>query len=178
MTKIFFDFDFREFWNDSDYALKSYVESPPTDELIAEIELELGGYKLPSSYIELMKIHNGGIPVNDCYPTSGNCGWADDHVAISGIMGIGRDKIYSLCGELGSNFMLEEWCYPEIGICFADTPTAGHTMFMFDYRKCGKNGEPEIVHVDQEDNHAIHFIAKDFETFIRGLVNNEAFDTE
>ena len=55
-------FDFTGFWDDCDYALKAYVCDPPTDQLIAEIEQELG-YKLPASYIWLMKQHNGGIPV-------------------------------------------------------------------------------------------------------------------
>ena len=31
------------------------------------MEEELG-YKLPAAYIWLMKQHNGGIPVNTCYP--------------------------------------------------------------------------------------------------------------
>ncbi len=175
--KIFSDCDLSEFWDDSLFALKSYVEEPPTDKLIAEIEVEIGGYKLPAAYIELMKMHNGGIPNNCCYPTDEPSGWAEDHVALTGIMGIGRKKTYSLCGELGSNFMKEEWGYPDIGVCFADTPTAGHTMFMFDYRKCGKTGEPEVVHVDQECDYEIQFIAENFETFIRGLVSEEVFDT-
>ena len=45
-----------------------YTSDPPSDELIASVEEELG-YKLPASYIWLMKQHNGGIPVNTCYPT-------------------------------------------------------------------------------------------------------------
>ena len=39
----------------------------------------------------------------------------DSHVAITGIMGVDKDKIYSLCGQLGSRFMIEEWGYPDIG---------------------------------------------------------------
>jgi len=177
MVTYFKDFDFSEFWNDSAYSLKEYVEEYPNDELIASIEKELGGYKLPQSYIELMKIHNGGIPLKNCFPTNEPTGWSEDHIAITGIMGIGREKIYSLCGELGSNFMLEEWGYPDIGICIADTPTAGHEMIMLDYRNCGKTGEPQVVYVDQEDDYSITFLAENFETFIRGLVSEEEYDT-
>ena len=37
-----------------------YTEEAPSDELIASVEQELG-YKLPASYIWLMKRHNGGV---------------------------------------------------------------------------------------------------------------------
>ena len=42
------------FWDDNWYALKEYVSDPPSDELIASVEEELG-YKLPAAYIWLMK---------------------------------------------------------------------------------------------------------------------------
>ena len=94
---MFEGFDFTNFWEDSAYALEEYVSKPPSDELIASVEQELG-YKLPISYIWLMKQHNGGIPVNTCFPTDVPTSWAKDHVAITGIFGIGREKSYSLCG--------------------------------------------------------------------------------
>lgn len=107
---MFEGFDFTNFWEDSAYALKEYVSETPSDELIASVEQELG-YKLPASYIWLMKQHNGGIPVNTYFPTNKPTSWAGDHVAITGIFGIGREKTYSLCGEFGSQFMIEEWDY-------------------------------------------------------------------
>ena len=96
--------------------------------------------------------------------------WDDDEYSlVTGIMGIGRTKPYSLCGEVGSNFMKEEWGYPDIGICIADCPSAGHDMIMLDYRECGKNGEPKVVHVDQGSDYKITFLADNFEAFIKGL---------
>jgi len=172
----FVNFDFTNFWDDSDYALKEYVDEPPTEELIASIEEELG-YKLPASYIAMMKIHNGGMPINACFPTEEATSWAEDHIAITGILGIGREKRYSLCGEFGSKFMIEEWGYPDIGVVICDCPSAGHDVVMLDYRKCGRSGEPGVVHVDQEGDYKITFLAKNFETFIRGLVNEEIYDT-
>ncbi|WP_107837805.1 SMI1/KNR4 family protein [Metasolibacillus meyeri] len=167
--------DFSQFWEQSDYANKNYVEASPTPEIIASIEQELG-YKLPADYIWLMQQQNGGIPVNTCFPTVMPTSWAEDHVAITGIMGIGREKTYSLCGELGSNFMLEEWGYPNIGVVIADCPSAGHDVIMLDYRACGNDGEPAVVHVDQEDDYYITFLAPNFATFIAGLINEEIFD--
>ncbi|MDG0808540.1 SMI1/KNR4 family protein [Cohnella rhizosphaerae] len=152
------------------------MSDPPSDALIAEVEEALG-YKLPAAYIRLMKLQNGGIPRNTCFPTEVPTSWADDHIAIEGIMGIGKDKDYSLCGSLGSRFMIEEWGYPDIGVVFCDCPSAGHDVVMLDYRACGPQGEPQVVHVDQEQDYRITFLASSFEDFVRGLVDEEAFDT-
>lgn len=172
--KYFKKSDMKNFWDDDEYALKEYVSKPLTDQLIASVEKELG-YKLPASYIELMKMHNGGIPVNTCFPTKKPTSWAKDHIAITGIFGIGREKSNSLGGSLGSQFMIDEWGYPDIGVYICDCPSAGHDMVMLDYSKCGKDGEPQVVHIDQEANYKITFLAKDFETFIKGLVNKKKY---
>lgn len=172
----FSDMSLVDFWDDSEYAREAYQSEPPTDELIASIKKELG-YKLPSSYIALMKQHNGGVPKNTCFPTEDPTSWAEDHIAISGILGIGREKSYSLCGDLGSPFMIEDWRYPDIGVVICDCPSAGHDVVMLDYRACGRDGEPEVIHVDQEDDYEITFLADNFEAFIRGLVSEEEYDT-
>ncbi|MGG4441671.1 SMI1/KNR4 family protein [Brevibacillus fortis] len=172
----FSNMSFEDFWDDSEYARKSYLSEPPTDELIASIEEELG-YKLPASYLALMRQQNGGVPKNTCFPTEDPTSWAEDHIAITGILGIGREKSYSLCGDLGSLFMIEEWGYPDIGIVICDCPSAGHDVVMLDYRACGKDGEPEVIHVDQESDYEITFLAENFEAFIRGLVSEEEYDT-
>jgi hypothetical protein len=175
--QFFKDFDFTNFWNESSYSVRDYIEDYPNDEMIASVENELG-YKLPASYIELMRYQNGGLVNKSCFPTTESTSWADDHIAITGIMGIGREKTYSLCGELGSRFMMDEWGYPDIGVYIADCPSAGHDMVMLDYSKCGKEGEPEVVHVDQEDDYKKTFLAKDFETFIKGLKDEDEFDLD
>ncbi|MFA4133822.1 MULTISPECIES: SMI1/KNR4 family protein [unclassified Brevibacillus] len=172
----FSNMSFEDFWDDSEYAKKAYQSAPPTDELIASIEEELG-YKLPASYLALMKQQNGGIPKNTCFPTEDPTSWAEDHIAITGILGIGREKSYSLCGDLGSPFMIEDWGYPDIGVVICDCPSAGHDVVMLDYRACGRDGEPEVIHVDQESDYEITFLAENFEAFIRGLVSEEEYDT-
>ncbi|HOV15480.1 MAG TPA: SMI1/KNR4 family protein [Spirochaetota bacterium] len=177
MVGYFNGYDFKDFWDDDDYALEEYVEDNPSDDLIKSIEEELG-YKLPSSYIALMKSHNGGIPAKTCHSIKSRTSWAENHIAISGIMGIGRKKAYSICGELGSQFMIDEWGYPQIGVVICDCPSAGHDVIMLDYRNCGKDGEPEVVHVDQEFDYKITFVAKNFETFIIGLEDESKYDED
>lgn len=176
MAKTFDDFDLSTFWEDSDYAREQYVEAPLNADLIGSVQAELT-YRLPASYLELMRNQNGGIPRNRCFPTNVRTSWSENHVAIFGISGIGREKSHSLCGELGSKFMQDMWGYPDIGICICDCPSAGHDMIMLDYRKSGSEGEPELVHVDQESDFKITFLANDFESFIRGLVNASVYDT-
>jgi hypothetical protein len=49
-------------------------------------------------------------------------------------------------------------------------------MLCLDYRECGVNGEPQVVHIDQECDYKITFVAQNFEKFIRGLESEEAFE--
>ncbi len=174
--KHYDELDLTEFWENSEYSAQNYIEEPLSDDLIASIEKEIG-YKLPESYIELMRVQNGGLVTKTCFPTEEPVSSASEHIAITGIFGIGRNKTYALCGKLGSKFMIEDWGYPEIGVCICDCPSGGHDMVMLDYSKCGRNGEPEVVHVDQEDGYNKTFLAKDFKSFIHGLVSEDVYDT-
>ena len=65
LKKYFPELDIDQFWDDDELALEEYVDETPSDTLIASVENELG-YKLPESYIALMKHHNGGVPYATC----------------------------------------------------------------------------------------------------------------
>jgi tetratricopeptide (TPR) repeat protein len=167
--KPFFDgVDFDEFWDDRDYALKLYTGDPATDEMFAEAEKALG-YKLPESYKALMRRRNGGKPTCNFFPLPFASHAEPDEIHISGILGVDPSKRESLLGEFGSRFMIEEWGYPDIGVAVCDCPSAGHDMIFLDYRGCGPEGEPEVVHIDQEVDFEITYMAHDFESFILGL---------
>ncbi|WP_193214789.1 SMI1/KNR4 family protein [Luteolibacter marinus] len=175
MSQEFDGFDLASFWEDSQYAKENYVGEEPTPEVIEAVEKRLG-YKLPAAYIQLAKTQNGGFPKNTNHRTNEPTSWSDDHIAITGIYSIGSSKLYSLCGEtFNSRFWEEEWGYPAVGVYFADCPSAGHDMLALDYRNCGPQGEPEVVHVDQEDDYRITKVAATFEDFIRGLESDDAF---
>ncbi len=171
---MFEGFELRGFWKDSKYARKRYVDDPVTADKVALVERALG-FKLPVSYIELMKAQNGGFPATTNHRTQQSTSWAEDHIAISGIFSMGDAQDCSLCGKRGSQFWISEWKYPPIGVYFADCPSAGHDMLCLDYRACGPTGEPTVVHVDQEHDYKITFIAPSFESFIRGLEDDAAF---
>ena len=157
--------------------MRKYVGRPPDDATIRAVEGDLG-YKLPPSYVELMRHQNGGIPRRANHRTKERTTWAHDHIAISGICGIGSEKAYSLGGPFGSRFWIDQWDYPPIGVYFATCPSAGHDMVCLDYSECGPQGEPRVVHVDQEWEYKSVVIAPTFESFVRGLEDDSAFEPE
>lgn len=156
--------DTTNFWDDSEYAFSEYISEPPTDALIASVEEELV-FKLPKYYVEMMKLHNGGIPHNNRYPIPGT----EEFITISGILGIGRDKNKSLCGASGSRTVIENGRYPEVGVVICDCPSENEVI-MLDYREFGNDGEPEVIHVDRDNKYKITRLADNFESFIGGLV--------
>ena len=141
-------------------------EPAPEASLIQSLEAELG-VTLPEAYVRLASKHNGGRLARDAHRTGSPTTWARDHVGITNIAAIGRTAPFSLGGELGSRFWVREWGYPDIGVYFADCPSAGHDMIALDYRG---SGEPTVVHVDQEVGYRITLLAVDFASFIEGLV--------
>lgn len=167
------------FWSDHEYSVENYGEPAPSDETIAEVEL---GYRLPDSFVEFARMagsRNGGGVERPCWVIDDDDPTTLEIATISGIYAIGRTARYSLLGEIGGTFMMEEWQYPPIGVYFADTPSAGHEMVAFDYRECGPEGEPSVVHVDQEGDYRITPLARDFATFVRGLITeDEAYEGE
>ena len=177
MTEPFAGFDLSDFWEDSEYATQTYVDGPATAEMVALVEKELG-YRLPAAYIALMRTQNGGTPTRTCHRTRERTTWAENHVAINAIYAIGKEPACSLLGAHGSRFWSEEWGYPQIGIYFADCPSAGHDMLCLDYRRCGPTGEPEVVHVDQEWDYRVTHVAANFEMFVRGLESCEDVEND
>lgn len=166
--------DLADFWDES-----AYFRSPEaiTPERIHEAEAAVG-YKLPEAYRQLLGSRNGGAPKRTCFRTKVSTSWAEDHIAISGIRGLGG-KWGIDSSTFGSRAMAQEWGYPDIGIIVCECPSAGHDAVMLDYTECGPAGEPRVVHVEVEtaDGPDITILAPDFATFIRGLVAEDEFDT-
>lgn len=132
-----------------------------TDDMIINAEKKLG-VKLPSSYIELCRIQNGGYITYDAFPTSVPTGWADDHISVDHIRGIEED------GILSNDYYIEEWELPkDILLICGD----GHTWTAMDYRQTKE--EPPIIYIDLEwgDDIFILELAPNFKTFLDGLFN-------
>lgn len=159
-------------WDDSDYSLKSYRGKAPSEADFAKAE-EILGYRLPAAYKELMQKHNGGLLAKNTFENPLQCDWMPRAFSVESIFGVDAEKSYSLCGAMGSNFWIEEWGYPEIGIAICDTISGGHHMIFLDYSDCGPQGEPCVVEVDQESDYEITYLADDFRSFVYGLFEDE-----
>jgi hypothetical protein len=131
------------------------------------------GYRLPQSYIDLLRSRNGGSPRRTCFPTEVPTSWAKDHIAISGIKGIGGEWGID-SPTFGSRVMIEQAGYPDIGVVVGECPSAGHDAVMLDYSSCGPSGEPRVIHVETEcDEPEITVLAPSFAAFLAGLVSDE-----
>ncbi|WP_068784172.1 SMI1/KNR4 family protein [Paenibacillus phocaensis] len=157
------DFDAANFWDDGDPAAEKYLSAPPTDALIESVEESLV-FRLPAFYVNLMKVHNGGIPRSRYYRSE-----SGETIEILGLMGIGREKPHSLCGAAGSRATMEREGYPEFGVVLCDTPSDTGVV-MLDYRESANDGEPEVVYVEKQSKKVIR-LAPNFEAFVRGLTD-------
>jgi hypothetical protein len=140
-----------------------YVGPELTDELVRAAEKSLG-YALPASYLQLLRVQNGGLPKRRCLPVGGS------HIEITGLFGIGG--WYGIDSpNRGSRYMIQEWGYPDVGVMIALTPSAGHDTLMLDYSACGPQGEPRVIHVETEGAEPrVTFLAPDFASFAEALV--------
>lgn len=151
------------FNNESDYA-KEYRFDALTEDMISRAEKTIG-YKLPKSYIELLKVQNGGL-IDAKY----------DKIFMTAIYGIGPTKeSYNGLENMFENWK-DEWQYPDIGIPFGETPSGGHDMFYMDYRSVDENGEPRIVRIDNECDNAIYFVADNLVEFVKMVYNNQEIE--
>lgn len=164
------------FWDNHEYYTENYVEEPLTDEMIAYTEKKLG-YKLPKSYIELMKIQNGGRPKKEYWINENAKSNEVNIVGVNGFFGIGSKKKRSLFGEYGNEFWFKEWEYPrDIGVIIADTESGGHDMIYLDYRECEKDGEPKISVCFGESDFEMQVLANNFEEFLIMLVSQDELE--
>ena len=79
------------FWHQHEYFTENYVEKTLTDEMVSTTESKLG-YRLPESYIELMKIQNGGKPIKNYWINEYAKGNEVEEIGITGFFGIGSKK--------------------------------------------------------------------------------------
>ena len=100
-----------QFWDDDRLALEEYVDEAPSDTLIASVETELG-YRLPETYLALMKQHNGGIPYATCYPLPNPQEGEQEYVEITGFLSIGRKSPTRCAAPPATNYLRKAGTIP------------------------------------------------------------------
>ena len=162
------DMDFSDFWHDIKESERHYESAKPDLRAIRSVQEELG-FRLPDTYVELMKMHNGGM-VNRCwYPINFPAETYSDYIQITHLLGIGRDANYSLCGRFGSRFLLEgKGDLEKAGVAFANCISPSRAILILDYRTSGNDGEPCVTYINSQ-THEETVIAPNFEIFVRGL---------
>jgi hypothetical protein len=159
-----------DFWSD---IIDDHTGPTLTDAMVHTAEKTLG-FKLPKSYVELLRARNGGYPRHFCFPTSSPTSWAPDHIQISTLFGVGYPW-----GIESSPKIISVWGYPRIGIVIADTPSGCHDAIMLDYTMCGPTGEPRVVLVEpREISSDATLLALNFAEFVSGLVDGSQFKTD
>lgn len=162
------DMDFSDFWHDIKESERRYECTKPDLRMIRSVQEELG-FKLPDTFVELMKMHNGGM-VNRCwYPIRFPAETYADYIQVTHLLGIGSNADYSLCGRFGSKFLLEgKGDIEKAGIAFANCISPSRAILILDYRTAGNEGEPCVTYVNSATGEET-VIASNFEIFIRGL---------
>ena len=95
------------------------------------------------------------------FPTS----WAEDHINVDELYGIGTES-----SLLDSPYLIEEWDLPKNIIQILGV---GNTWIALDYRKDSEN--PSVILIDEEGA-GVQTLAPDFESFINGLTADEPMD--
>lgn len=140
-----------------------YTGPDLTDEMVVDAERGLG-YRLPNSYLDLLRMRNGAVPTKRHFPTPFPTAWAPGGFEIDAIVGIG--------GTLGlqdSAYMIKEWGYPDIGIVICSMAGGAYDTVMLDYRDAG--AEPAVAYVGED--RVPRRIAETFAEFIAGLRGDE-----
>lgn len=130
---------------------------------LKKLEASLG-VKLPESYVNLMKVHNGGTLA---YSVLRSGRVPDGEVEITDLRGIDLEE-----GIGETNYLVEEWGM-EKGLVIISGD--GNYWLALDYRKHTGN-EPPVVYIEEDTDEKPKQVAKTFELFLKKLEKPEEDD--
>ncbi|MDO8330674.1 MAG: SMI1/KNR4 family protein [Fluviicoccus sp.] len=141
-----------------------------TIEMVRHAEKKLG-YKLPESYLRVLRMRNGGYVTPVSFDTGYEIPGQGRFIVLPELFGIGYRE--AIDGEYGSSYFIKEWGYPDIGVVIS---SEGHTAIMLDYSECGPTGEPAVTFVDVEWSDGPHTVrvADTFEDFFLRLEEDDS----
>lgn len=169
---MFNAFDLKGFWKDNAESKKDFISQDISDEEIQQCEKQLG-FKLPDSYLALMKGHNGGILGRDVFQKKDANGKIIKSVICEFLNAIGGEKRFSLLSDWSKWIRKGYRSGILIGL---HMPDSGHAkQYYLDYSLCGSQGEPRVIcHTriwrDNTTQEIDFELAETFESFVKGLV--------
>ncbi len=159
-----------------DFAAVDDGGPPLNEQMIVQAEERLG-YKLPSSYVAVLRQQNGGL-LRRCHfrpraPRADSLSefWVHSFYGIGGEEGIdapGPAFSPSYASMCISEYLIEMWNSPNVGVVIF---WGGHAGYLLDYSHCGRTGEPEVIYVYAEcsPKTEVFFVAPTFGEFCEGL---------
>lgn len=152
-----------EFWDSNHYN-----HPPLTTEMVAEAERQLG-VRLPSEYIALLRVQNGGYTRRFAYPMNRPTLWAADHVPLHSLFGIVTDREHrTALNILHTAYLVREWELPPRQVLIAGD---GHWWISLDYRA---GDVPSVAWLAIDHGEDIQ-LAPTFGAFLEGLLPGSAF---
>ena len=130
---------------------KTPLRTGATNQAIAAAQARLV-FRLPASYVALMKQSNGGLLIENSVQTN------PEHYPYV------VEELEAI-EDLPDAREIDEWGLDVIGV-FLTSLT--HDGILLDYRLCGRDGEPSIVYVEQCEEPV--FVAPDFGSFVALLL--------
>lgn len=129
------------------------------------------GVELPAAFIALLRIQNGGYTRGFVFPTTIRTSWAEDHVPLNELFGIGGKELSLVGGHniLDTGYMTKEWGLPTKQVLLAGD---GHWWITLDYRM---SNVPSVSWIDVEVDEDM-LLARSFEDFLAGILPTEAVD--
>ncbi|MBC1474233.1 SMI1/KNR4 family protein [Listeria grandensis] len=115
------------------------------------------GVKLPASYVKVLEERNGGYLKTDAVPVNCANDWAEDHIHLDELYGIGQDE-----GIMETEYLRNEW-----GITKGDIIIIGgdgHAFVALDYE--GTTTDPKVIHIDT-DSSKVNVICDSFDALLR-----------
>ena len=152
-----------EFWGEN------YYGHPPLIEEMVSLAEETLLVKLPATYVNLLRIQNGGYTQGFGFPMQVQTRWAEDHIPLDELFGIVVDgSIVTAQNILDSHYLSEEWGLPPRQVLLNGD---GHWWITLDYRK---DNEPTVAWIDTEGQEEFT-VAATFDEFVAALKPSETF---
>jgi hypothetical protein len=146
--------------------------NPPLSTVLIDAAERILGVKLPPSYLQLLRVQNGGYTRRFVLPTSVSTSWAEDHVPVDDLFGIGSpDDEAGHQSILCTAYMTRDWGLPPKQVVLCGD---GHWWISLDYRR----GEtPQVSWIDVEVEEDI-VLAESFDEFLANLLPDDVVDPD